>query len=121
MVQSSPCLLGGSGYYVVRGGEKGCRGASLRAFADALCKKCFPVFSRRCMDVRVCGYVVLCGRYWKLYAMSPEYGLIVLQGCNGDPPRVEKVFVDVFRGRVGAEEITMLAPLAVSKVWCYFL
>jgi hypothetical protein len=66
--------------------------------------------------VRVCAYVVRCGRYWKLYAMSPDFGLTVVQGCSKDPPKVEKVFVPVFGGRVGAEEMTMLAPATVSKV-----
>jgi hypothetical protein len=34
MVKSSPCPLGGRGYFVVRGGEKRCTGLSQRAFAD---------------------------------------------------------------------------------------
>jgi hypothetical protein len=53
--------------------------------------------------------------------MSPAYGLTVVQGCSRDPPRVEKDFVDVFGGRVGAEEMTMLGPPVLSKVWRYFL
>jgi hypothetical protein len=48
--------------------------------------------------------------------MSPDFGLTVVQGCSKDPPKVEKVFVPVFGGRVGAEEMTMLAPATVSKV-----